>query len=72
MARSASQYPTEALVQVNLRVRPALAEALAERAIAEGTTQKAIILRALRAVGFDVEDSELEATPVRRRGMKGP
>jgi hypothetical protein len=59
----------EELVQVNIRVRRGLGDQLADRARAEGTTQKVLICRALAAVGFLVHQDDLRATPPpRRRG----
>jgi hypothetical protein len=59
----------EELVQVNIRVRRNLGDQLADRARAEGTTQKVLICRALAALGFDVHPEDLRsAPPVRRRG----
>ena len=54
---------------INLRVETALADWLADRAEAEGTTQKVIITRALAAAGAPVSAHDLEdRTPRRRRG----
>lgn len=59
----------EELVQVNIRVRSALGDQLADRARAEGVTQKVLICRALAAHGFDVHANDLKApSPPRRRG----
>ena len=59
----------EELVQVNIRVRRGLGDQLADRARAEGTTQKVLICRALAAAGFAVHPDDLRATPPpRRRG----
>lgn len=53
---------------INLRVQTPLADWLAERAAAEGTTQKLIITRALAAAGAPVSPQDLEdRTPRRRR-----
>jgi len=53
---------------INLRVETALADWLADRAAAEGTTQKVIVTRALAAVGAPVSPQDLEdRTPRRRR-----
>ncbi len=61
----------EELVQVNIRVRRSLGDQLADRARAEGTTQKVLICRALAAAGFLVHRDDLRATPPpRRRGSK--
>jgi hypothetical protein len=57
------------LVQVNIRVRRALGDQLADRARIEGTTQKVILCRALAAAGFDVHPEDLKPIPSpRRRG----
>ncbi len=59
----------EELVQVNIRVRRGLGDQLADRAQAEGTTQKVLICRALAAAGFAVHPDDLRAAPPpRRRG----
>jgi hypothetical protein len=59
----------EELLQVNIRVRRGLGDQLADRARAEGTTQKVLVCRALAAAGFDVHPEDLRATPApRRRG----
>jgi hypothetical protein len=61
--------PDDELVQVNIRVRRSLGDQLADRARAEGTTQKVLICRALAASGFAVHHDDLKATPApRRRG----
>ena len=53
---------------INLRVETTLADWLADRAEAEGTTQKVIITRALAAAGAPVSPQDLEnRTPRRRR-----
>ncbi len=57
------------LIQVNIRVRRALGDQLADRARAEGTSQKVLVCRALAGAGFDVHPDDLKATPIpRRRG----
>ena len=57
------------LIQVNIRVRRALGDQLADRAQTEGTTQKVLLCRALAGAGFDVHPDDLRATPLpRRRG----
>lgn len=59
----------EELVQVNIRVRQGLGDQLADRARAEGTTQKVLVCRALAAAGFEVHPDDLRPTPPpRRRG----
>ena len=57
---------------MTLRVQTALADAIADAAEAQGTTQKVIITRALAAAGFNVPQSDLEdRTPHRRmRGVR--
>ncbi len=66
---AASSDADEELVQVNIRVRRSLGDQLADRARAEGTTQKVLICRALAAAGFPVHQDDLRATPPpRRRG----
>jgi hypothetical protein len=55
------------LVQVNIRVRRALGDQLADRARAEGTTQKVLVCRALAEAGFDVHPDDLKAAPAARR-----
>ena len=68
-ATGAPSPATEELVQVNIRVRHGLGDQLADRARAEGTTQKVLICRALAAAGFVVHPDDLRATPPpRRRG----
>lgn len=65
----ATETAEEELVQVNIRVRRGLGDQLADRARAEGTTQKVLLCRALAAVGFNVHPDDLKATPApRRRG----
>ncbi len=57
------------LVQLNIRVRRALGDQLADRARVEGTTQKVLVCRALAEAGFDVHSDDLKAAPSpRRRG----
>lgn len=59
----------DGLVQLNIRVRRALGDQLADRARAEGTTQKVLLCRALAAAGFDVHPDDLRAALApRRRG----
>ena len=61
------------LIQVNIRVRRALGDQLADRAQTEGTTQKVLLCRALAGAGFDVHPDDLKATPLpRRRGRLAP
>jgi len=59
------------LIQVNIRVRRALGDQLADRARLEGTTQKVLMCRALANAGFDVHPDDLKTTPPpRRRGRE--
>ncbi len=70
-AMPSENTPSEAvdLVQVNIRVRRALGDQLADRARIEGTTQKVLVCRALAEAGFDVHPDDLKAAPApRRRG----
>lgn len=53
-------------VLINLKVSKLLANALADRAAADRTTQKQIITRALAAAGLPVEPSDLEDLTPRR------
>ncbi len=58
-------------MQVNIRVRRALGDQLADRTRAEGTTQTVLVCRALAAAGFDVHPEDLRSTPTpRRRGSR--
>ena len=59
------------LVQVNIRVRRALGDQLADRARAEGTTQKVLVCRALASAGFIVHPEDMKATPAPRRRGSG-
>jgi hypothetical protein len=55
-------------VLINVKVSEELAVALADRAEAEGVTQKQVITRALAAAGLPVDPLDLEdRTPRRRR-----
>jgi hypothetical protein len=55
-------------VLINVKVDVTLAIALADRAQAEGITQKQVIMRALAAAGLPVSPLDLEdRTPRRRR-----
>jgi hypothetical protein len=58
---------TRRTVLINVKVDEALAIALAERAQAEGTTQKQIIMHALAAAGLPVNPLDLEDRTPRRR-----
>lgn len=73
IARKMVSYPTsgssEEVVQVNIRVRRALGDQLADRARKEGMTQKILICRALANAGFRVDPDDLRPLqPPRRRG----
>jgi hypothetical protein len=60
--------PERRTVLVNVKVSEELAIALADRAEAEGITQKQVITRALAAAGLPVDPLDLEdRTPRRRR-----
>jgi hypothetical protein len=52
---------------LTMRVQIALADAIADAAEAQGTTQKVIITRALAAAGFKVAQVDLEDRTPRRR-----
>lgn len=68
-AVSAAAPAEEEVVQVNIRVRRGLGDQLADRARAEGTTQKVLVCRALASAGFAVHPEDLRAAPApRRRG----
>lgn len=54
-------------VLINVKVTEDLALALAQRAEAEGVTQKQVITRALAAAGLPVDPSDLEDRTPRRR-----
>ena len=78
LALTAHQAPTlpparieyEPTGQLNLKVKASLIDQIAERATAEGTSQKVIVCRALQAAGFDVHPDDLEnRTNHRRRGI---
>ena len=57
-------------VLINVKVSEELAVALAERAQAEGITQKQVITRALAAAGLPVDPLDLEDRTPRRRLVK--
>jgi hypothetical protein len=59
--------PDRRSVLINVKVSEALAIALAERAEAEGVTQKQIITRALASAGLPVDALDLEDRSPRRR-----
>src|SRR3954452_14500215 len=54
-------------VLVNVKVASSLADALADRAAAEGITQKQVICRALAAYGLPVDPLDLEDRTRRRQ-----
>jgi len=54
-------------VMVTMKITEALADALAERAVVEGITQKQVITRALAAAGLPVPAVDLEGTRRRTR-----
>ena len=65
--------PTRRSVLINVKVSEDLAIALAERAEAEGVTQKQVITRALAAAGLPVDALDLEdRSPKRRRAHEQP
>jgi hypothetical protein len=78
LALTAQQAPTlpptrivavEPIGQLNLKVKAHLIDQLADRAAAEGTSQKAIVCKALAAFGFEVhEDDLVDRTNHRRKG----
>jgi hypothetical protein len=59
--------PADTVGQLNLKVRTSLIDQLAERALTEGTSQKAIVCRALAAAGFTVHPDDLEDRTNHRR-----
>lgn len=60
--------PNRRSVLINVKVDEALAIAIAERAEAEGITQKQVIMRSLAASGLPVDAMDLQdRTPRRRR-----
>jgi hypothetical protein len=59
--------PVRRTVLINVKVDETLAIALAERAQAEGITQKQVIMRALAATGLPVNPLDLEDRTPRRR-----
>jgi hypothetical protein len=67
--QSAVVRPERRAVLINFKVSEDLALALAERAQAEGLTQKQVMTRALAAIGLPVDPLDLEdRTP--RRGSR--
>lgn len=59
--------PTRRTVLINVKVSEELAIALAQKAEAEGVTQKQIITHALAAAGLPVDALDLEDRTPRRR-----
>jgi hypothetical protein len=80
LALTAKQAPTlpptrierELVGQLNLKVKASLIDQLAERAAAEGTSQKVIVCRALQAAGFNVHPEDLENRTNHRRISRYP
>jgi hypothetical protein len=62
--------PERRSVLINVKVDETLAIALAERAQAEGVTQKQVIMRSLAAAGLPVDPEDLKDRTPRRRGMR--
>jgi hypothetical protein len=58
---------TRRTVLINVKVDETLAIALAQRAEAQGVTQKQVIMRALAAAGLPVDPLDLEDRTPRRR-----
>jgi hypothetical protein len=54
-------------VMFSIKITPELADALADRAAAEGISQKLLVTRALVAAGLPVPDIDLEDRTRRRR-----
>jgi len=59
--------PREEVGHLNLKVKVSLIDQLAARAHEEGTSQKAIVCRALAAAGFNVRPDDLENRTNQRR-----
>lgn len=80
LALTAKQAPSlppariehEPVGQLNLKVKASLIDQLAERAAAEGTSQKVIVCRALQAAGFNVHPEDLENRTNHRRLPRYP
>jgi hypothetical protein len=63
---------TRQTVLINIKVSTELADALAERARADGLTQKQVICRALADIGLPVDALDLaDRSPQRRRRAPG-
>ena len=60
---------TRRAVLINVKVDEGLAIALAQRAEAQGVTQKQVIMRALAAAGLPVDPLDLEDRTPRRRSV---
>jgi hypothetical protein len=63
----ATVRPARRTVLVNIKVSEELADALAQRAEAEGITQKQVITRALAKAGLPVDSLDLQDRSPRRR-----
>jgi len=59
--------PSRKAVLINIKVAEETAIALARKAVAEGQTQKQIIVRALQSLGLPVDPRDLEDRSPRRR-----
>jgi len=66
----ASSIDADAQVAVNFKVSEASAMAIARAASAEGTTQKVLITRALKAAGVHLAPRDLEDRTPRRRARE--
>lgn len=65
--RVEAPVPADPIAQLNLKVRTSLINQLAEAAGREGTTQKAIVCRALAQAGFRVHEDDLSDRSNHRR-----
>jgi len=65
--RVAPSPPEDPVGQLNLKVRVSLIDQLAEVANREGTTQKALVCRALAAAGYRVHPDDLDDRGNHRR-----
>jgi hypothetical protein len=59
--------PSVEMVQLNVRVRRGLADALADAADRDRVSQKVLVCRALAAAGFPVDPSDLRDRTIRTR-----
>ena len=64
--RLSCERPARAVL-INIKVAEETAIALARKAVAEGQTQKQIIVRALQSLGLPVDPLDLEDRSPRRR-----